>query len=250
MEQLSSLTLILKPASQIDKSRPSRSLGPCLQGALMERVHADYAALLHQLPFNPYSQYAYWDGDSLIWKVNTLTNEAATQIIDPMRQMESVELRAIHTSFEVVKTLQESVSLKMLLNMVNEPGPSKVRVQFLTPAAFKSQGAYVIMPAVRLMVQNLLLHYGQVYDNNKEGFEETVEYVEKHVRILAYNLRSNYFGQAEGNKIPAFTGTMTLGLRGPDMTCGLMRMLLRFGEFSGVGIKTSMGMGGFKYLDK
>ena len=234
----------------MDRGQQTKSLGPYLQGALMERVDGAYAGLLHQLPFNPYSQYCYWDNDVLVWRVNTLTSDATAYIIDPLRSLDTVEVRGIHAVFEVVKTSQETISLKTLLDTINEPGDQKIRMRFVTPTAFKSQGSYVIMPSVRLVLQNLLMHYGQVYDNDKEGYEETIAYVDQHARIVSYNLRSSYFGQiaSGGKKIPAFVGTATLGLRGPEMATGLVRMLLKFGEYSGVGIKTSMGMGGFRCL--
>lgn len=216
----------------------------------MERVDSEYAALLHQLPFNPYSQYCYWNGDNLVWRVSTLTSEANSHIIEPIRGLSCVDVRAVHTNFEVVQSLQDTLSLKVLLDMAREPGPSRMRVQFLTPTAFKSKGEYVIMPSVRLMIQNLLMHYGQVYDDNKEGFEETIEYIDQQTRITGYNLRSCSFGHtgAKGG-VPSFLGTMTLNSRGPEMTAGLVRMLLKFGEYAGIGIKTCMGMGGIKCIE-
>lgn len=247
MQQLTSLSLTLKPVVPLDRSKQSKNLGPYLQGALMEQVDTVYAAYLHQLPFNPYSQFCYWNAENLIWKVNALTNEAATQIVEPIRRLNSVFLKGIGTQFEVLKSSQETMGLKMLTDIVNEPSPTKVHIRFVTPTAFKSRGAYVMMPSVRLIAQNLLMHYGQVYDDNKEGYEETVDFIDRNVRILSYNLRSHYFDQAANgnNRIPAFIGSATLGLRGPDLSVGLVRMLLKFGEYAGVGIKTSMGMGGF-----
>lgn len=249
-EQLSMLTMVLKPATGMDRFRQSRSLGPNLQGVLMEHIDKEYASVLHQLPFNPYSQHCMWEGNELVWRVNALTHEAAASVIDPIRKLEKVTVRGAGTTFEVAKTSLETLSLKSLLGGINEPGEDKVSVRFVTPTSFKSRGSYVIMPSVRLMLQNLLMHYGQVYDSNKEGYSETIEYVDQYVRILSYNLRSCYFGNVAGGqrRIPAFVGTMTLGLRGAEMTAGLVRMLLRFGEFAGVGIKTSMGMGGFRIV--
>lgn len=247
MQQLSSMTLILKPASTLDAAQRLGSVGPSLQGALMEKVDSEYAALLHQLPFNPYSQYGQWQGDRLVWRVNALTSEAEEHIIEPLRSLDSITLKSVRTTFDIEKTSLETASLQTLLKEINQPGPDKVRVRFVTPTSFKSQGSYVIMPSVRLILQNLLMHYGQVYDSNKDGYDETIEYVDRHVRVLAYDLRSQYFGRvARGQqRIPAFVGSMTLGLRGPATASGLVRMLLRFGGFAGVGIKTSMGMGGF-----
>lgn len=249
MEQLSSLSLVLRPTSPPDREVMSWSTGPYLQGALMERVDAEYASTLHRLPFNPYSQYCVWEGDALLWRVSALTREASARILDPLRGLERIEVRRANATFEVVKATQETLPVKALVDRVREAGPPRVRVRFATPTAFKSQGSYVIMPSVRLMLQNLLMHYGQVYDENKEGFAETVEYVDAHARISSYNLRSSYFDNVGGGRrIPAFVGTATVSLRGPDMACGLARMLLEFGEFAGVGVKTSMGMGGFTIL--
>jgi CRISPR/Cas system endoribonuclease Cas6 (RAMP superfamily) len=39
---------------------------------------------------------------------------------------------------------------------------------------------------------------------------------------------------------------MTLRLHGPDTLARYVRFLLRFGEYSGVGIKTAIGMGGIR----
>jgi CRISPR-associated endoribonuclease Cas6 len=250
VQQLNSLKLVLKPLSSPDSTSRTSSMGPYLQGALMERVDTEYAAQLHQMPFNPYSQYCYWQGGNLIWNVNTLSNEAAAHIIEPMRCIDTINVKSAHADFEVTQTSLDTLSLKTLLNSVNESSETRVRVRFLTPTAFKSQGSYVIIPSIRLIFQNLLMHYGQVYENDKEGYAETIEYINQHSNILSYNLHSHYFDNiSKGQKrIPAFMGTMTLGLRGNTMTTGLARMLLKFGEYAGVGIKTSMGMGGIQCL--
>lgn len=149
------MTLVLKPNEHFTGPRYGKALGPCLQGVLMEHVDKDYAAMLHSLPFNPYSQYCYWEEGNLVWKVNALTCEAMTHVVEPLRGLDSVAIKAVHTSFEVVKTSQETIGLKSLLGIVSEPSGSKVRVRFVTPTSFKSQGSYVIMPSVRLVLQNL-----------------------------------------------------------------------------------------------
>ena len=54
----------------------------------------------------------------------------------------------------------------------------------------------------------------------------------------------------EGIRIPAFLGTVTLKIDGPQQMVNLIHLLLRFGEFSGVGIKCAMGMGAIELLEK
>lgn len=224
------------------------SVGPYLQGVLMECVDGDYAAAVHALPFNPYSQYCCKDGegDRLIWKVNALTDDAAVRIIDSLARKDSFLIRALDAHCEVSERSIKTIPLKSLTDMVGRKGPEKTYVRFVAPTAFKSGGRYVFMPTTRLILQNLLMHYSQVYEGSKEVDEETISYIEKHVAITSYNLRSQYFTHVMGDrrKVPAFTGSLTLSLNGPQSANGLVRMLLKFGEGAGVGIKTSMGMGG------
>jgi CRISPR-associated endoribonuclease Cas6 len=256
MPQITSLTLVLKPRDPLNTPpQQTTLLGPFLQGALMEHVDSLYAGVLHQLPFNPYSQYCYRQGggsqgETVVWKVNALTDEAAEHIVQPLQKLESLEVRAARQTFDVERSLTETVQLKTLLDGIYQPGDAKVKLHVVTPCAFKSRGEYVFMPTVRLILQNLLMHYGQVYGNDKESDDETVSYLEQHVKVASYDLRSQYFGNvtADHKKIPAFVGSMTLRLGGPTTAAGLARMLLMFGEYAGLGIKTSMGMGGMRCL--
>lgn len=244
-ERLSSLTLRLRPSTPIAESQRREELGPYLQGFLMESINTGYATYLHQLPFNPYSQYCRWDGGELVWRVSALTREAGEGILDPLKRASEVELRAIRAAFEVTRSSQETVSLKSILDRVKQPGGGKVSLRFVTPTSFKSSGEYVIVPSIRLVVQNLLMHYGQVYEDDRERYADTIEYMDRQVRITSYDLRSQYFGNVgAGRKLPAFVGRMTLDAGASRTASGLLRMLLAFGEYSGVGIKTSMGMGG------
>lgn len=137
----------------------------------------------------------------------------------------------------------------MLGILKGEAGPS-FRVRFATPTAFKSKGRYTIMPDVRLIFQNLLMHYNQAYAGDSEIDSETLEYLTERVSITSYNLRSRYFPRTmdRSDKIPAFAGTVTLRAHGPQSLQGLVAMLLTFGEAAGVGVKTSMGMGGMQLL--
>lgn len=253
MQHITALALELKAS---DASEPTAvradSLGPYLQGVLMEHIDGAYAEYLHGLPFNPYSQYCYRekDGSALLWRVNALTDEAAEHIIAPMRDADSVKVRALGATYAVSGMTCETFSLGRLTDIIRSevPGDGRVRtrVRFVTPAAFKCQGQYVFMPTLRLVFQNLLMHYGQVYEGDRDVDEETLAYVDQHVRMVSYNLRSCSFMHAAGGgkRVPAFVGSITMGIDGPPTMVGLARMLLKFGEYAGVGIKTSMGMGG------
>ncbi|NHM16481.1 CRISPR-associated endoribonuclease Cas6 [Eggerthellaceae bacterium zg-887] len=253
MDKLTTLTLELAPPDSFDVSpAKASSLGPFLQGCLMEHVDSGYAESVHGLPFNPYSQHCVLDEQSgrLLWCIKALNDGAARAVIDPLRSVDSVSLRGIGKTFQVSKTTSESISLASLVDLLSGESVHKQTVHFVTPTAFKRKGSYEFMPTPRLMLQNLFMHYNQVYGGSHEVDEDVISYIEQHVRISSYNLRSQYFSHAmgEGRKIPAFVGTLTLSMTGPDPLKNLVRMLCAFGEYAGVGIKTSMGMGALKCL--
>lgn len=196
----------------------------------------------------PSSQYCSTDSDgNLVWRINALTEEAFAHIVEPMRAVAPITIRGLGVTLEPLKSTLETCELKNLLDIIRQEGDCKQKVRFISPTAFKSRGEYVLMPSVRLIFQNLLMHYNQVYEGNKEIDADTIAYIDQHVRITAYNLRSQYFAYATGvgKKIPAFIGGLTLSINGPSTMGGLVRMLLKFGEYAGVGVKTSMGMGAF-----
>lgn len=60
-----------------------------------------------------------------------------------------------------------------------------------------------------------------------------------------YNLRSNTFS-LEGIRVPSFCGELEYFINAPQHIINMVHMLAEFGTYSGVGIKTSMGMGGIK----
>lgn len=249
MQHITTLALTLAHPEPTNATMSHVSaMAPYLQGFLMEKINSAYAEKLHRLSFNPYSQYFLKDRDEegFVWRVCSLTDEATEQIIAPLGSIECVALRSLGVTFNVMKRTTETIPLKSLTDVIFEKDETSPYVRFLTPAAFKSRGEYVFMPTPRLMLQNLLMRYGQVYEGNGEVDEDTISYIEQHVRISSYNLRSQYFGNVMkgGRKLPAFVGSMTLSVSGPSTMVGLVRMMLKFGEYSGVGIKTAMGMGG------
>lgn len=253
MQHVTALTLTFDSsvASELTLEQVN-NMGPFLQGVLMESVDRGYAEALHSLSFNPYSQYCYREsaGEALVWRVNALTDEAAEHIVAPLQALDFVNVRRYGVKLAVLRKTTETLSIKSFTDIIREDvGENrrpKVHVRFMTPTAFKCQGQYVFMPTVRLILQNILMHYSQVYEGNNDVDAETLSYFDQHVRIASYNLRSCYFAHAagEGKKVPSFTGSLTLSMSGPPTLVGLVRMLLRFAEYSGVGIKTSMGMGG------
>ena len=72
--------------------------------------------------------------------------------------------------------------------------------------------------------------------------EEMVEEFEQYAEITDYRLRSVRYS-LEGVRIPSFVGDCTIRIRGPQQLANVAHMLAQYGKYSGVGIKTGLGMG-------
>ena len=250
MQHLTKLSVVFDmPTEQSVPLTQISAIGPYLQGVLMEHLDAAYVGQLHNHSFNPYSQYCWVDKENqeCIWRINTLTDEASNQIIRPIQEIDSILVRRSNLSLKVKTKIIETIELKCLTDRIRDDNQKKSSLTFLTPTSFKSSGSYVFMPSVRFILQNLLMHYDALYGDSGEIDEETLQYMEQNVKILSYRLHSQYFSHVSGtHKIPAFMGSLTLSCQGPQPIVGLVRMLLNFGEYAGIGIKTAMGMGGMK----
>lgn len=219
-------------------------LGPLLQGVIMEHIDPVYAEQMHADGFNPYSQYCALKEGQLVWVINSLTDSSYHSIVEPVLGAGNLCIKKLGIPLAPVKQSQICLSKQELIGLIYNSRQRKFVINFVSPTSFKSGGNYQIMPNMHLLYQNLIMHYGQVFDADQEVDPETVDYLAEHTRIVGYNLTSRYFHLSE-NSLPAFHGSMTIMLKGAQPLIGLAHMLLRFGTFGGVGIKTSMGMGGF-----
>jgi CRISPR-associated endoribonuclease Cas6 len=223
-----------------------------LQGVLMEQIDSDFALLLHTQSLNPYSQSVFWENGKTIWSIKTLNENAYQNIIIPLKNDTFNEF-TIKKNINV-KILTKELTLKskkeLLEEFYNTPSDKNINIGFITPTAFKSNGRYVIMPDLRLIFQSLMNKYSASSDNELEMFDEdTLEQLVEHSEISRYRLKSTYF-PIEGIKIPSFNGELGIRFHGTDTMARYARLLFKFGQYSGIGIKTSMGMGAYRLIEK
>ncbi len=223
-----------------------------MQGVLMEQIDSEYGAVLHQQGRNPYSQFLSCENGEWQWIVSTLTKEAYENILIPLQSPNfagfCVKKKNMH--LKILQKELKTVSRKSLMEeFYSSESERYLSLEFLSPTAFKQNGQYVNYPDLRLLFQSLMNKYG-ASDHGVEMFdEETLGQLCSQVSISRYRLHSTFF-PLEGVKIPAFMGRMTIRIGGNQTMANYGRLLLRFGEYSGVGIKTGMGMGALRLVEK
>ncbi len=224
-----------------------------LQGVLFEHIDSDYATFLHSQSINPYSQSIIRENDKWIWTINTLTDEARKYIIEPLLDEGFSEFsfrKEPNNSIRIMSKKIEELDIKELLKSFYDVEADKYyNIQVMTPAAFKKDGEYCVMPDIRLILQSLMNKCNTILAELDMTDEDTLKYMSTHTTLLSYKLNTTRF-PLEGTSVPGFYGSMIFKMKGTSTMAAFIRILLKFGEYSGIGIKTSMGMGAIKLIER
>ena len=217
-----------------------------LQGVIMENIDGRYAEKLHHCNLNPYSQCLLKDYGKTIWRICTVTDEAYEQIIMPISKITEFAIKNKKNTVHITKKeIKIKESTELLKEFYEVSGKNIIDVIFQTPTAFKQNGKYVFYPDLCLLYQSLMNKYSASSEIIEMMDEETLMQLEDNSEIVRYRLQSIPFPM-EGINVPGFVGNVRIRFRGTNTMMRYIRLLLRFGEYSGVGIKTAMGMGAIK----
>lgn len=227
--------------------RLSCQMGALFHGALMELLPEDYAEYLHRSELHPYSQYLSFRNQECYWTVCCLNEKAVKYIIrDTLQYIERLEIRKEKLQIDIVQKNYREIRYSELMNQFYEGmGKRYVQIHFVTPTAFKQQGRYLFYPDIRCIYQSLMNKYDAAIRDESMVDEETLEELCENTQIVRYDLKSTQFFM-EKARIPAFVGKITLKLSGTKTMANFVNFLFEFGEYSGVGIKSALGMGAIK----
>ena len=92
------------------------------------------------------------------------------------------------------------------------------------------------------MMLNPYLNFNSVASSVSSALSYLEDYLAEYSQIVDYRLRSTKL-YLEGTKIPAFMGELTIRVNAPLPILQLVEVLLRSAVYTGVGVKTSLGMG-------
>lgn len=238
--------LELKLKCQEELAYPMSSL---FHGALMELLPSDYADSMHQSQLHPYTQHlSYRDGD-WYWVVCCLNKEAVQKIIrETLWDLQEIHIKKHDWKVEIVgKEYKETSTKELMDSFYSEDKDSFIQIHFIAPTAFKQKGEYLFVPDLHCIFQSLMNKYDASVDGESMIDKDTLNSLEENSKIVRYDLRSVKF-PVEKVKIPAFIGKITIKMSGTQTMTNFAHMLFEFGEYSGVGIKTSLGMGCLKII--
>lgn len=223
-----------------------------LQSILMSQINQVYAEAMHESGLHPYRQSLENKEGKNIWSISVTNKEACDQIINPLLSAEFQEFFFVHDQCKVFvkeKDIAKIAKKEMTEKYYFEDAPRYMEIGFTTPVAFKSQNQYIFYPDLRLMYQSLMNKYEASSQEETMKSQELLEQMVANTNIVQYNLKSCYYSISKV-KIPAFMGKIKLKVKGPQTLVNFANLLFRFGEYSGIGIKTAMGMGNMKIIER
>lgn len=218
-------------------------------GAIMELLPYEYANQLHFSQLRPYSIHLEKNNDIWYLVVATMNTEAYSIIIEQtLSKIDEIYIKHDDEIIYIDEKIIKNISKKSITrSFYNDETRKEVEIGFVTPTAFKSKGDYVFFPKLKLIYQSLMNKYDACSDNGFLFDSDILEELCKGSRISSYKLRSNYF-QLEGVKIPAFTGSIRIRITANQTITNFINMLFEYGKYSGVGIKSSLGMGAIRLI--
>lgn len=227
--------------------RAVSAMGSILHGALMERLPADAAAVLHTQSLRPYRQSIRIERESgrVFWCIGTLTeamDELAAAALGTTTELflrqkgYAVSLHDFHCVSESTDTALADVFF------LPARAPRGAELTFYAPTAFKRDGQYVLLPEMLLIVQSLLMRWGRFCPHVRMEEEDLAVQLAAGCQIRQYALHTATFS-VDGHPLRGFCGSLTIGFTGTDSMRRILGMLMSFASYAGIGIKTALGMG-------
>ena len=228
------------------------SWGSLFHGALMELFPPEMASELHHSTLKPWSQYLSVSRDGKIrWVLNTLSDEMTESVekyligILPCNWI--LKQKGFAIRLDVPERI-EKISYRELADQTfsRKETARRTHLIFQVPTTFKTAGDYVLFPSMDLIFNSLAQKWDAFSSEISISDMDVRQHLGSHIQIRKYQLRSAPFS-VDGAWITGFEGRLELSFRGPEALCRVADLLLHFGKYSGVGIKTALGMGGIEY---
>lgn len=230
--------MITQLCMTLDGPLPAWAAYP-LYAKVLELAPAGFADQTHGGGMTPISQYVHEDR----WYISLLGDHCENALGEQLEGLETAYLYKLQKQVQILSRQIERVS--DVEELLAQPLPGTVTMALRTPAAFKSSGAYQLLPTQRLLVQSLISKWngclGDVCPIEDDG--EGMEALAAGLVYRGLQLNSESY-PIKQTAIPGTVGCIQMENRLTGFHRQLLDALLRFGTYSGIGIKTTLGMGG------
>ena len=231
---------------ELESKELNINMASLFHGYLMENIDSAYAEYFHYNTTNPFTSCIFKDTkeDKYFWRITTFSQKAYDMLMSYFSKeipekiyLKNKDLEINVKSFSIQKKSYEDLFLE---------ATERKRIKLMSPTSFKSDGITHIFPNISTLISGVIAKINQHSETAELEDKKIVNELLEKVYIKDYNLRTKIF-HLESIKIKGFIGTMDLAIKGEDRTlANILNFLILMSEYTGLGIKTSLGMGGVK----
>lgn len=236
--------MLAKIEMEIEGNGLDVNMSSLFHGYLMNSIDSNYVDYLHYNETHPYTSCIYKDMESgkIFWKITTFNKNAYEMLIKYFLEN---DIKNIYLKKKGIEVFIKSVSMtKTSFEELFLNSEKKNKIYFLTPTTHKLNGELQIFPNISTLLLGVINKVNQHSDTTKlEDEDVIIDFLEK-VYIDEYYLRTKYFF-LEKIRIKGFIGNVKIKSK-DEVFCHLLNFLLQVSEYTGLGVKTALGMGGIK----
>jgi len=105
----------------------------------------------------------------------------------------------------------------------------------------------VIFPQESLILQSLISRWNVSFPEAPMDDEDAFQALLRGIHIVDYNLHTTRYPMKQV-RLPAFQGRISIETRLPAPMMALWTTLYSFAPYAGIGVKTTLGMGGVSMM--
>lgn len=235
---------IIKLTSSNKLQNKNQDLGYFLYSCLLSKGDTNFGDTLHLDGYTLINQYVTFSDDYVVWNI-TLFNDTIKYFDDILKVDSSFFIKRLNSTFKIIEMQATEIITPKELLTSSKTIPNIVTLKFNTPTSFKSAKKYQNMPSLSLIINSLFRKWNNSFedftidDEDGEGLQTIIN----GLNCVDYNIKSDDF-ILKGNTIKAFSGYLTIKINLTGFHLELAKTLLYYSQYSGIGIKTTLGMGG------
>ena len=224
--------------SAADISDVKSDISVKIHGAAMNAIPKEYAAEMHKKGYHPFSVFTVDTGSGLLIRVSALTDEARV-IPETLSSLKSIRVYGAKEPIRIKGCESaDPISASEGERFIDE---KRCTLKIVTPAMIKTKGRPSASPDICGYFQSVVNKYN-TFENEDISFEEFREafenafYGDFHLESTEYNVSGNIF--------PGTVGSCRLIFPKDKRQNTVLRRMLAYASYSGIGGKTGQGMGG------
>lgn len=224
------------------KAELNSALGAKIHGWLLNQVSDELSAKLHAFgEVRPFSLFVQTDYSACDWLVINILDDSAMALLDVFNQTETIAISGLKESVKILG--MAPVKTVDFEELFEKTAYSEAALHFITPATYKLNNRYTNWFDLSRLIMGVIkkINTFETIKLDRRSFYELDEQVE----IKNYQLKSSPY-LINGNYINGVMGSMQCRINGDTEKDRLLKGIINYSEYAGIGAKTAMGMGGFQ----